>query len=82
MEAPESPETEKANTPPESPQTGIKTAEKRGATKPEIKGKTAEASNTPRKRMSPCKSNQPETCTSEATSTTAGDSGHDSEEAE
>ena len=35
-----------------------------------------------RKRMSPCKCNKPEACTSEATSTTAGDSGHDSEEAE
>ena len=35
-----------------------------------------------RKRMSPCKCSTPGACTSEATSTTAGDSGHDSEEAE
>ena len=35
-----------------------------------------------RKRMSPCKCSKPEACTSEATSTTAGDSGHDSENSE
>ena len=35
-----------------------------------------------RKRMSPCQSSKPEACTSEATSTTAGDSGHDSEDSE
>ena len=34
------------------------------------------------RRMSPCLCSQPETCTSEATTTTAGDSGHDSEDQE
>ena len=88
LEAPESPETGKANKEPDSPQSGkipltpkVKiAAEKKGATNPEMKHKKAEVPINPRKRMSPCRCNQPEACTSEAT--TAGDSGHESEDQE
>ena len=90
LEAPGSPETEKPNTPPESPQSGviplipkiIDTIGKKVIKNPPIKSRKAEIPSNPRKRMSPCKCNQPETCTSEATSTTAGDSGSDSEDQE
>ena len=90
LEAPEAPETGKANKDPDSPQSGIipltpkvtKAAEKKEATNPEEKDKEAGASKIPRKRVSPCKCNQPETSTSEATSTTAGDSGSDSKDQE
>ena len=90
LEAPESPETGRANKGPDSPQSGIipltpkvtKAAEKKEGTNPEEKGKKADAPNIPRKRMSPYKCSQPKTCTSEATSTTAGNSGSDSENQE
>ena len=90
LEAPGSPETEKPNTPPESPQSGvvplipkiINTTEKKKTENPPTRGRKEETPRNPRKRVSPCKCNQPETCTSEATSTTAGDSGHDSEDQE
>ena len=90
LEAPGSPETDKLNTPPESPQSGviplipkiIDTTGKKEIKNPPIKSRKAETQINPRKRMSPCKCNQPETCTSEATSTTAGDSGSDSEDPE
>ena len=46
------------------------------------KDKKAPVISGTRKRMSPCKCSKPEACTSEATSTTAGDSGHDNEDSE
>ena len=46
------------------------------------KGKKASVTCGTRKRMSPCQCSKPEACTSEATSTTAGDSCHDSEDSE
>ena len=70
LEAPGSPETGKANKDPDSPQSG-----KIPLTPSVTKARNQE--NT-RKRMSPCRCNKPETCTSEATSTTAGNSGSDS----
>ena len=90
LEGPESPEIGKASKEPDSPQSGkipltpkvTKAAETKGVTNPEMKLQKAETPNNPRKRMSPCKCNQPETCTSEATPTTAGDSGHESEDQE
>ena len=90
LEGPKSPETGKANKDPDSPQSGItpltpkvtKAGEQKEATNPEEKGKEAGASEIPRKRMSPCKCNQPGTCNREATSTTAGDSGSESKDQE
>ena len=76
LEAPGPPKPEKAATAPLVPR--VLEATK----KEENKANKAPAISGNRKRMSPCKSNKPEACTSEATSTTEGDSGHDSEEAE
>ena len=74
LEAPESPETGKANKDPDSPQSG----------KIPLTPKVTKAGDqeNARKRVSPCRCNKPETCTGEATSTTAGDSGHDGENQE
>ena len=74
LEAPESPETGTANKYPDSQQ-----SEKTLLTHKVTKAGDQENA---RKRVSPCKCNKPETCTGEATSTTAGDSGHDSENQE
>ena len=74
LEAPESPETGKANKDPDSPQSGIIPLT------PSVT-KAGDQENA-RKRVSPCRCNKPETCTSEATSTTAGNSGSDSENKE
>ena len=76
LEAPGSPKPEKAATVPLTPRV-LEATEKE-----DNKANKAPAISGNRKRMSPCKCNKPEACTSEATSTTAGDSGHDSEEAE
>ena len=98
LEAPEPPEDENdkrsANTSqpeiipliPEIPKAAeknkAKTAEKQEVSNPEVKATTAGNPGSARQRMSPCRCNKPETCTGEATSTTAGDSGHDSEDQE
>ena len=76
LEAPGSPEPEQATMAPLTPK--ILEASK----KEENKANKAPVISGYRKRMSPCKGNKPEACTSEAISTTAGDSGHNSEEAE
>ena len=74
LEVPGSPEIGKANKDPDSPQSGTipltpkvtKAGDQGGA----------------RKRVSPCRCNKPDTCTGEVTSTTTGDSGHDSKDQE
>ena len=57
-------------------------AENQEVSNPEVKTNAAGNSGSVRKRVSPCRCNKPETCTGEATSTTAGDSGHDSDNQE
>ena len=78
LEAPGSPENGKAKTGPKTPQSGtihmILEAPKAAE---ENKAQIAENQENARERVSPCRCNKPETCTGEATSTTAGDSGHD-----
>ena len=83
LEAPGSPENGKAKTGPKTPQSGTihmiledpKAAE-------ENKAQIAENQENAGERVSPCRCNRPETCTGEATSTTAGDSGNDSDNQE
>ena len=76
LEAPGSPKPEQATNVPLTPKT-LETSNKE-----DDKDERAPVTCGTRKRMSPCQCSKPEACTSEATSTTAGDSGHDSEDQE
>ena len=76
LEAPGSPELEQTANVPLTPKI-LETSNKKND-----KDERAPVISGTRKRMSPCKCSKPEACTSEATSTTAGDSGHDSEDSE
>ena len=76
LEAPGSPEPEQAANVPLTPKI-LETSNKE-----DDKDERAPVTSGTRKRMSPCQCSKPEACTSEATSTTAGDSGHDSEDSE
>ena len=87
LEAPGSPEPEQAGNPLEDNPENVPLTPKILETSFTTEGKTdkekrPQLSVSTRKRMSPCKCSKPEACTSEATSTTAGDSGHDSEDPE